>query len=162
VGKQLATGTELGWHTDDAHDTEPCRYIALLCLQGGDAHTCISPYNPNLLEQSTRNILSQPLFTISSDESYRIKSTLRTPILDKEKEGALLLRFDPYFTTCDAKEGQQALDTLAMTFNSNHESVCLKPGDFLVINNRIVAHARSSFTPDYSASDRWLQRLIIT
>lgn len=37
----------------------------------------------------------------------------------------------------------------------------LTPGDMMIVDNRVAAHARTAFQPRYDGEDRWLQRLFV-
>jgi L-asparagine oxygenase len=39
--------------------------------------------------------------------------------------------------------------------------VATEPGDLLIIDNRVVAHGRTPFTPRYDGHDRWLRRVFV-
>ena len=73
AGEQLGTGTELDWHTDDAHAQGQCVFIFLLCIRGDpNALTLLtnedwfSNVKPEFQEMLMRNV-----FTIRPDKSYR-------------------------------------------------------------------------------------------
>ncbi|HRE02697.1 MAG TPA: TauD/TfdA family dioxygenase, partial [Ilumatobacteraceae bacterium] len=39
--------------------------------------------------------------------------------------------------------------------------VLLEPGDLLIVDNSMVVHGRSPFTPRFDGTDRWLQRAFV-
>lgn len=155
--EQLGTGTDLRWHTDDAHAKIPPRGIVLLCLQGdSEAKTLVSKSCDELDSDVQRKLRSES-FTIIADKSYRERTTYKGPIISNNE---IALRYDPSFTDCSKEEGE-LLQQLEEYFNSHHSTFCMESGDLLIIDNWKRAHARTKFTPRYDNTDRWVQRVII-
>lgn len=160
--KELGTGTHLGWHTDDAHDKNNCKFIVLLCLRGDkNAKTFVSRLNEKEIKSSILEELKEEKYIISSDNSYSKKQSIKTPIVSKDKNGATHLHYDPSFTETQDGRSSKALNYLEKYFDKDYQEYCLSSGDLLVINNRISAHARSNFEPNYDQNDRWLKRVIV-
>ena len=59
-------------------------------------------------------------------------------------------------------EAGRALDDLRQALNSVQRGLTTKPGRMVLIDNRVVLHARAPFSPRYDGKDRWLQRLLVT
>ena len=55
----------------------------------------------------------------------------------------------------------QALEQLRVALDTVARHVRLENGDMLIVNNRLVLHSRSYFTPRGDGRDRWLQRLFV-
>lgn len=164
AGEQLGTGTELDWHTDDAHAQDQCDFICLLCLQGDpNALTLVTNEDWFMhVKPEVQELLMRNVFTIHPDKSYHGAESLTTPVIKQDKSGTIELRYDPSFTETDDEDAKAALSGLEKTFAENSTSVALKSGDFLVINNKVAAHARSNFNPSYEKKkDRWLKRVIV-
>jgi L-asparagine oxygenase len=74
------------------------------------------------------------------------------------------LAFD---TACGVRalteEAEEAIAALTAVCNEPDvsESVRLRAGDLLAINNRRAAHSRSSFSARFDGQDRWLQRVYV-
>jgi alpha-ketoglutarate-dependent taurine dioxygenase len=54
-----------------------------------------------------------------------------------------------------------ALRTLSAAVADHAESIVLEPGDLLVVDNHAAVHGRTSFTPRFDGTDRWLQRTFV-
>jgi L-asparagine oxygenase len=55
-------------------------------------------------------------------------------------------------------EAQAALERLNRAMHTVHRAVRAERGDLLLVDNRMVVHGRSDFTPRYDGNDRWLRR----
>jgi L-asparagine oxygenase len=75
------------------------------------------------------------------------------------------MRIDFTGMTSDLEIGQNAIMELEKFMNLNEicYSITLEPGQTLIINNRIAAHGRSAYNPNFDnlASLRWLQRTFL-
>jgi L-asparagine oxygenase len=58
-------------------------------------------------------------------------------------------------------ESERALAEVRALLPEVADAVALDAGDLLIIDNRVAAHARSSWTPRYDGRDRWLQRMSV-
>ena len=68
------------------------------------------------------------------------------------------MRSDTLYLRGSSPESQHLVDVLNQAIRNNAQSVKLESGDLLIIDNLRAAHARSSFTPQFDGSDRWLKR----
>jgi hypothetical protein len=55
----------------------------------------------------------------------------------------------------------RAFDHLASVVSDLATPVVLTPGSALLIDNRRILHARSTFSAHFDGSDRWLRRMMI-
>jgi L-asparagine oxygenase len=55
----------------------------------------------------------------------------------------------------------EALEMLKRALTTVSTGWLMEPGDLIIIDNRLSAHARLPFQPRYDGNDRWLQRLFI-
>ncbi|MET9107447.1 TauD/TfdA family dioxygenase [Streptomyces zhihengii] len=69
-----------------------------------------------------------------------------------------LLSFDQELLEPDEPQARQALRALAEALDSVTETVRLRPGDLLILDNSRVVHGRTTFTPHWDGRDRWLHR----
>ncbi|MDZ4786287.1 MAG: TauD/TfdA family dioxygenase [bacterium] len=163
-GEQLGTGTKLDWHTDDAHAPDQCDFICLLCLQG-DPNALTLVTNPDWfmrVKPETQKTLMENLYTIRPDKSYHGAEPLVTPPIKQDDAGVIELRYDPEFTEAPDETAQKALLSLETVFAENSTAIEMESGDFMVVNNKVAAHARSNFAPAYErGKDRWLKRVIV-
>lgn len=55
-----------------------------------------------------------------------------------------------------------ALENLRSALDRVQQQITSRPGRVMILNNRLMVHARGSFTPSYDGHDRWLQRVLVT
>jgi hypothetical protein len=60
------------------------------------------------------------------------------------------------------EEVQAAYERLRKKAAELAEGVFLTQGDLLIINNKRTVHARTSFTPRFDGSDRWLKKIFVS
>jgi hypothetical protein len=60
------------------------------------------------------------------------------------------------------QEVQAAYERLRKKAAELAEGVFLTQGDLLIINNKRTVHARTSFTPRFDGSDRWLKKIFVS
>lgn len=153
---------EFPLHTDDSYSPSPARFVLMHCWQpdasgGGEswlAHVdriaAIAP--PDLLERLAMQSYATPYGS--------------TPLLQRDAEGAWRVRFNRrdmigfaklrfQFVSEQKKQDLAAFETLAMQCK---ESVALRQGDCIVVDNHRVLHGRSGFDPK---SGRLIKRLRI-
>lgn len=163
AGKQLSTGVELEWHTEDAHLSHLARFICLLGLRGDpQAKTLISDINISTVDEELLTLFSARGYIIRSDESYRKNHKENTPLISEGKTDLYHLRYDPSFTEFVSREYFDASQQLKTLLDQNHKEFQLETGDLLIFNNKISSHKRSNFNPSYSGADRWVQRIMLS
>ena len=57
---------------------------------------------------------------------------------------------------------EAALEAVKDAFDTVHYGVPTKPGRLVLVDNRLVLHARHPYAPKYDGMDRWLQRMMVT
>ena len=163
AGKQLSTGVELEWHTEDAHLSHPARFICLLGLrEDAQAKTLISDINISTVDKELSTLLSARGYIIQSDESYSKNHKENTSLISEGKNDLYHLRYDPSFTEFVSREYDDASQQLQRLLDQNHKEFQLETGDLLIFNNKIASHKRSNFNPSYSETDRWVQRIMLS
>ena len=163
IGKQLGTGTELEWHTEDAHLLHPARFICLLGLIGDkQAKTFVSDINISLIDNKLLELFSKQEYIIYSDESYHKSYVRKTALINNvDSHDIYHLFYDPFFTKFTSEKYVIASRQLKILFDENNKEFQIDSGDLLIFNNKISAHKRSNFNPLYSDTDRWVQRIMI-
>lgn len=165
---ELYTHTELAFADDDYR----ADYLALLCLRAdhdGVAATTLSPVEAvlPLLARSTIEILAQPRFRTTVDQSFLRGIGHETPIwigpiraltLDT---GRPRIRADFAETAGTDDAAQAALRELRATAESVAVEVRLRPGDLLIVENNHAFHGRTPFRARWDGLDRWLLRTSI-
>lgn len=177
--QQISTSSrvELELHTETAfHPFKPTSLL-LLCVRGDD--NAVTTYAElgdffGLLSEEAIEVLQQPLFRTSLDDSFRTEGQpdfeMTTSVLRKdeyrEKNGAPLdqvwqMTYDANLMRGITTEAQDALDELANDIQSCIKEITLETGDLLVINNLNTVHGRRPFQARYDGTDRWVQRLLV-
>lgn len=157
----------LTWHVEDAWSKDRCDYFALLCLRGDEtASTLYSPIRSAVLDYRWEAVLRQPRFVVLPDLAHGADaagplepvSVLTGPTDDPE------ICYDAlYMAPRDTSdiEAVSALKHLGSALEESAKAQVLEPGDLLILDNRRVVHARTSFKPRYDGADRWLLRAMV-
>ena len=170
------------FHTDSARrDTVP-HVVALLCLQdaiGGDSqiasatrvHERMRREAPELLERLYRDYV-RDIVTPGTECTREALLANRFPVYASRRNGtALTFRYMRYWIEKGAERAglelevsdREAMDLLDLMFadKSLHAQLHLRPGDALFIDNRDIAHNRTSYE-DLPEKNRHLVRMWIS
>jgi len=159
---------ELGFHTENSHETCPPDYLIFACLRDDpQAYTHVLDVTDmlSLLEtenQSLIKVLSKPDYIFKSGPSYHLLMQKRGSILNAAHN--IQYNSDIKRVYGIDKQSQTALTHFRHLIKTSPfiQSYNLKPGDYMIINNKKVLHGRGSFeistTPDLR---RWLQRVYL-
>ncbi len=157
----------LNFHTEDGFHPYPPDYLALTGLRPDHekaAKTLTTSIRTALhhLPGTCISLLRQPLYRLRPSSSFQINKegdySVQMPVL----YGSLL---EPdmciHFTSMEAEtvDALWALNTLKQALLKNVAAFHILPGDMLIMDNRMAAHARTLFKPQFDGSDRWLQRM---
>jgi enduracididine beta-hydroxylase len=177
---------ELICHTEDAFQTDRCRYLILLCLRNPDSvATTIASIADVELSSDDVELLFAPNFTILPEYSHKENNNPNPPklgaasgdvfsrirVMTDEPEFVSVLfgersrpciRVDPVFRgPSRSAEAESALERLITALDAALKPVVLCPGEILILNNLMAVHGRQPFNPRYDGSDRWLKRLLV-
>jgi L-asparagine oxygenase len=167
---------DLMFHTEAAFHPHRPRYLLLFCLRGDpQARTTVASIHGALpfLDPAVVEVLFQPRFRCAVDASYlHGRSNVLGPpiaVLTSPADTAaspdlytdINMVFDEDLMVGVDEEAEEALGLLGRALEAHHDSVQLEPGDLLVIDNNMVVHGRSPFTPRFDGTDRWLQRAFV-
>lgn len=180
---QLGTGCRqlLTWHTEDAFHPFRADYLAMFCLRNPQrVATTITTIDKIQLDRRTRQLLSEPHFTILPDESHRgitdiqaAEETARAGISDRlalpEKVPVFFGNrerpywcLDPYFMPMpEEQEPREALQELIRQIDAHVVDIVLQPGDLCLMDNYRVVHGRRPFAAQFDGKDRWLKRVLV-
>jgi L-asparagine oxygenase len=157
----------LDFHVENAFHAHRPDYLGLLCLRSdhdGMASTLVSSIRRVLpaLSESDRDILHQPRFVTQMPPSFT-SGTHSEPhsVFDGSGQDPNII-LDCQATTPLDDEAKDALERLSAALAEAAAPVVLKPGQMVFVDNRIVLHGRSLFTPRYDGRDRWLHRVYVT
>lgn len=174
-GEELQQSSEgskisLKLHTERCFHPYLPDYIILYCLRSDVRRMAKTTFVGirevlPLLSIETQEILFQPLFRTGIDYSFGNTDSIKAngPILSvlHGNRDDPNIRFDMDLMIGLTKESQKALDELSELLTSHLHEVVLCPGDMLILDNHKSAHGRSTFSPTYSTTERWLQRVYI-
>lgn len=173
--------SELVLHTEDSF--HPCKgdFICMYAVRNDDAiPTTMASIRELQIPSSIVDVLFEERFVVKADESHLdpaqrsdvtndLKSEVSQDSLTKisvlyGSRHSPFLCYDPAYTDVGATDSHaiEALDILTTEIKKNIRYVPLQHGDFCIIDNRKVVHGRSSFTPKFDGTDRWLKRISIT
>ena len=105
------------------------------------------------------------MFRTSVDESFRLNgeedhSTVM-PIISRDSSNRYIMKYDKTVMTGTTTESQMALNVFTKAIERNTQTVFLKTGDLLVLDNGITVHGRTAFQAKYDGTDRWVQRVVV-
>ena len=166
---QINSGSVLlEFHTEHGFHPFKQDYIALICLRqdhdkkaatlGSSIHHAIKK-----LKAETIKMLQQERYRIHLPDSF-----LAVPGEKHFSPNMAVLSHDLKVPNmCVDFDAMRAIDSDAQVALSELEAALketmignvLSPGEMLIIDNQLVAHARASFSPRYDGQDRWLQRV---
>jgi len=181
-----SSNVTLLWHIEEAFHPYRADMMTLMCYRNEEkASTNICSLCNVDIPDHYRKILSEPRFIIEPDKSHTIENNLSSQwSLDEEhfnkirffidhpapiavlhgKPGHEHLVIDEAFMKPleGDKEAEEAAQWLYGHMNERKIGVVAKPGDLLLIDNRITVHGRSPYKPNYGPKARWLRRINIT
>ena len=162
-----SSGVDLKFHTEAAFHPHRPKYLLLLCLRGDQqARTTVASIHAALphLDDDVIDVLFQARFRCAIDESYLHgrANSLGAPmaVLCGDRSNTAMV-FDEDLMVGTDQEADDALRKLGAALSANHECIVLEAGDLVILDNEMVVHGRSPFTPRFDGTDRWLQRAMV-
>lgn len=155
----------LDWHVEDGFSLERCDHFGLLCVRGAaGAETLYACARDIALPEEVLAVLREPRFLMLPDTAHTLAERRATPMAVVHGRGdGREICFDAHYLS--AVDGDDAAaDALARLRGAldgarlGHELI---RGDLLILDNRRVVHARSSFRARYDGTDRWLMRTMV-
>lgn len=157
----------LNFHTEDGFHPYPPDHLALLGLRSD--HEKIA----ETITASVRNVvdtlpgtavmlLRQPIYRLHPSSSFKLNQhedySVRLPVLTGNLSNPqMCIHYSSM--VAENEEAEWALNLLRKALLKVSVAFKLLPGDLLIMDNRLVAHARTPFRPRYDGKDRWLQRM---
>lgn len=181
-----SSNVTLLWHIEEAFHPHRADMMSIMCYRNNEKATTNICSIENLdIPLDYRKVLSQPRFIIQPDKSHtiennlssqweidkdhfnRIRSFVENPtpvaVLNGKPMSEHLLLDEAFMEALPNDfEAKEVLDWLYQQMNENKIAIIMKPGDLLLIDNRITVHGRSPYKPHYGPSARWLRRVNIT
>jgi L-asparagine oxygenase len=159
----------LEFHTEDGFHPYKPDYLGLICLRpdhDGIAKTTAASVRNVVqwLPVRAMELLRQPLFRLRLSTSFGSNGE---PVYSKP--GSILsghwlepdLCIDYFLMEALTPEARWAFELLKELLLKVVVEHALRPGDLMIVDNRMAAHGRTSFTPCYDGADRWLQRMFV-
>ncbi|WP_330297606.1 TauD/TfdA family dioxygenase [Streptomyces sp. NBC_00503] len=161
-----AGSKRLGMHVENTfHDNRP-DFVALFCLRGD--HDRVAELQMTsvrqalgLLSDADRKVLSEPRYVTPPPSSFPTQSASEPHALLIGAADDPNVRADFISTEALDEEAARAKDALEEAFAEVVRGIKLEPGDLAIVNNHLVLHGRSHFTPRYDGKDRWLHRTFV-
>ena len=168
----LSSNVELEIHTEQAFSDLRPDILTLGCVRGDEnAITYILPVNVLLekMDASKIKLLREPLWNIGVDLSFKmnniefIHGDIRGPIpIIYGSENDPLLVFDQDLMIGITEEAEQLKREIIEIYYKYRYSYVLKSGDVVFVDNKRAVHGRSSFTPKFDGTDRFIIRSFVT
>jgi L-asparagine oxygenase len=166
-GTQSNAGSvPLEFHVENAFHPQRPDYVGLLCLRNDHAKragtlvTCIRQALP-LLEETDRKVLHEPRFITAPPPSFHSGDrTMPHAVLSGNPEDPNIC-LDLNATTALDDEAREVMARLKQVLTDVSTSLVLQSGSMALIDNRLVLHGRTEFTPRFDGRDRWLHRVYV-
>jgi len=158
--------SSLDWHVEDAFSADRCDYFGLLCLRADpEATTTLAAVRRLKLRPEVVTLLREFRYAAVPDIAHGTNTDAPVPmaVLSGPDDDPEICFDETYMRTTDEhdSEASGALSQLATCVREERIGHVLAPGDLLIVDNRRVVHARTSFTPRYDGTDRWLLRAMV-
>jgi L-asparagine oxygenase len=174
------------WHIEEAFHPQRADMMTIMCYRNTEeASTNLCSLSDLEIPDVYKKILAEPRFTIQPDKSHlpennksklwsldeahfnKIRAFMRNlePIaILQGRKGQEHFVIDEAFTEPlkGDFEAKEVLEWLYQQMNEKKHAIVMKPGDLLLIDNRVTVHGRSSYKPNYGPKARWLRRVNIT
>ncbi|SBT46073.1 TauD/TfdA family dioxygenase [Micromonospora narathiwatensis] len=166
-GTQSNAGSvPLEFHVENAFHPQRPDYVGLLCLRNDHAKragtlvTCIRQALP-LIEETDRKVLREPRFITAPPPSFHHGDrTMPHPVLTGSPEDPNIC-LDLNATAGLDDEAREVMARLKQILTDVSTSLVLQSGSMAIIDNRLVLHGRTEFTPRFDGRDRWLHRVYV-
>ncbi|UOZ06978.1 TauD/TfdA family dioxygenase [Amycolatopsis sp. WQ 127309] len=158
---------KLEWHTEDSYHPDRPELLLLACVRNPDrvGTDIASVRQADLTDEDIAALSTTPVL-LYPDDSYPgswsdTDDPARMLTLWETTDG-LCMRFDPPYTKLpDAQPAlRSAWERLGEALDRCATTVTADPGDVVVVNNDVAAHARRPFKARYDGTDRWLKRIL--
>ena len=153
-------------HSENAFHPRRPDLIGLMCLRSDHerrAGTLVSSIRHAcpLLDPADVVVLNSPRFVTEAPPSFGSgAATAPHPVLGGSPRDPDI-RVDFNVTRPLDAEAAGALERLGAVLMEVSTSLVLRPGEMVFIDNRLVVHGRTDFTPRYDGCDRWLHRVYV-
>ncbi|WUH95241.1 TauD/TfdA family dioxygenase [Streptomyces sp. NBC_00433] len=159
--------TPLTVHTEMAYHRWRPDFLLLACSRAdhdGAAGTTVAAANAALplVEAAAQEFLRENRLACGTDLAFRHPDgsgpQARVLVVDGPPADPRLA-YDRDLLEPDGPSALRALRALSGALDEVTETVRLRPGDLLVLDNARVVHGRTAFAPRWDGHDRWLHRM---
>ncbi|MER7109339.1 TauD/TfdA family dioxygenase [Streptomyces sp. NPDC000229] len=160
-----AGSVRLHMHTENAFHPNRPHYVGLMCVRAdptGDARLCTASVRRALplLTDEARRVLSEQRFMTEPPPSFGDLGGV-TPVhavlQGAAEDPDVLVDFASTHPLDDG--AMRAMEELRGIFERTAHAHDLAAGDLAVVDNRLTVHGRTSFSPRFDGTDRWLHRV---
>ncbi|OKI02275.1 hypothetical protein A6A06_14560 [Streptomyces sp. CB02923] len=165
---QNVGASSLGLHTENVHHPLRPDFVSLLCLRQDHedvAALLVSSVREAVrhLPPETLDVLREPLFHSLYPTSFGLDAQGQRPVSGPHpalsgSRAAPTIRYNTHNTSASTQQGTDALAALRTALERTARRLRLRPGQLAVLDNSVVVHGRTAFTPRYDGRDRWLRR----
>jgi L-asparagine oxygenase len=166
LSQSNAGSVPLHLHVENAFHAARPDYVGLICLRNGlrgQAGTLVVSIRQVLaaLSPADAAVLRQPRFLTAPPPSFhRGEVTAAHSVLDGCPDDPDIC-LDLHATQALDDRARAALDRLRAAMERAATALVLAPGEMALLDNRLVLHGRTRFTPRYDGQDRWLHRIYV-
>lgn len=156
------------FHTENVHHPLRPDYLGLLCLR--QDHEQIAATRVSSVRDALPLLTDGELAELRKPQFHSLYPTSFTRNIPGPRPsagphpvifgpaGRPFMRFNSHNTAGDHPRARAALRALASALEQVCHDLVLAPGDLVVLDNHVVVHGRTAFTPRYDGQDRWLRR----
>jgi L-asparagine oxygenase len=161
-----AGAAPLEFHIENAFHPHRPDYIGLLCLRSDheqQAGTVVTSMRRalRLIDAADLAVLQQDRFLTAAPPSFGPNDQARAhAVLDGSVDDPNV-GLDFNATMPLDEEARRVLERLHRVLTEVSASLVLRSGEMVFVDNRIVLHGRSLFTPRFDGHDRWLHRVFV-
>lgn len=161
-----AGSVALKLHVENAFHPHRPDYVGLMCLrndqlQGGGTLVASVRQALPLVEAADLEVLRSPGYITTVPPSFRSgdQTVSHGVLAGSDTDPDVCLDFNAT-VALDAR-AREAMDRLGRALAAVSRVLVLNPGEMAFIDNRIVLHGRTPFSPQYDGRDRWLHRVYV-
>ncbi|MDT0492047.1 TauD/TfdA family dioxygenase [Streptomyces griseus] len=156
------------FHTENVHHPLRPDYLGLLCLR--QDHERIAATRVSSVRDALPLLTDEQVAELRKPQFHSLYPTSFARNIAGPRPSAgphpvifgpadrPFMRFNSHNTQGSEPEARAALRALTGALEEVCRDLVLAPGDLVVLDNHVVVHGRSAFTPRYDGRDRWLRR----
>ena len=165
----LGSSVPLEIHTEQAFSDLRPDFLSLACLRGDpDAKTYTLHVRQILdcMDEREASLLREPLWTVGVDASFvasgLVSGAVRGPVpIVSGPEDDPTLVFDQDLMRGVTAEAEALRRKVVDVYHARRHEHVLGPGDVMIVDNRRAVHGRSSFSPRFDGTDRFIVRSFV-